>query len=134
MLRSESWRDWLVLKFLTRRKSLPYTSLEKRSAHATSWGKAIVTFWYFDSESPTCSHCGYFTRETTQDAPKAYCAVCGREVLDVTSSVVLTDLRQTINADKIEKLRFILNRRITSLHADREAIMQAIDRDYSKRR
>jgi hypothetical protein len=99
---------------------------------------AIVTISYFDSESPTCSHCGYFTRETTQDIPKVYCPVCGREVLDVTSSalrmsisavlialipesvaleccvvpfgedstglVVLTDLRQTIDINKIEKL------------------------------
>ena len=37
MRRSESWRDWLVLKFLTRRRSLPYISYEKRSAPATSW-------------------------------------------------------------------------------------------------
>ena len=130
--------------------------------------KAIVTFSYSDSESPTCSHCGYFTRDTTQDVPKLNCPVCGREVLDVTSSVlrmsisavlialipesvaleccvvpfgedstglvVLTDLRQTIDTNKIEKLRFILNRRITCLHADRAAIMRAIERDYSKSR
>ena len=38
MRRSESWRDWPALKFLTRRRSLPYTSSEKRSALATSWG------------------------------------------------------------------------------------------------
>ena len=35
MRRSESWRDWLVLKFSTRLRSLPYTSSEKRSALAT---------------------------------------------------------------------------------------------------
>jgi len=35
--RSESWREWLVLKFSTRRRSLPYTSSEKRSALATPW-------------------------------------------------------------------------------------------------
>jgi len=40
--RRESWRDWLVLKFLTRRKSLRYTSSEKRSARATSWGSMSV--------------------------------------------------------------------------------------------
>ena len=34
MRRSKSWRDWLVLKFLSRRKSLPYTSSEKWSALA----------------------------------------------------------------------------------------------------
>ena len=42
MRRSESWRDWLVLKFSTRRRSLPYTSSEKRSALATSWGSMSV--------------------------------------------------------------------------------------------
>ena len=42
MRRRESWRDWLVLKFSTRRRSLPYTSSEKRSALATSWGSMSV--------------------------------------------------------------------------------------------
>ena len=42
MRRSESWRDWLVLKFLTRRRSLPYISSEKRSALATLWGSMSV--------------------------------------------------------------------------------------------
>ena len=37
MRRSKSWRDRLVLRFLTRRRSLPYTSSEKRSALATLW-------------------------------------------------------------------------------------------------
>ena len=36
MRRSESWRDWLVLKFSTQRRSLPYTSSEKRSALTNS--------------------------------------------------------------------------------------------------
>ena len=42
MRRSESWRDWLVLRFLTRRRSLPYTSSEKPSALATSWGSTTA--------------------------------------------------------------------------------------------
>ena len=37
MWRSDSWRDWLVLKLSTRRRSLPYTSSEKRSALTSSW-------------------------------------------------------------------------------------------------
>ena len=127
---------------------------------------AIMTFSFFESETPNCSHCSYFSLETKQDVPKANCPVCGREVLDVTSSVLristsaallalipesvarecgvvpfgedatglilLTDLRQTAGTDNIEKLRFILNQRVTFLHADREAIMRAIERDYGK--
>ena len=121
---------------------------------------------FSEREGPNCSQCGYFSHETTQDDPKAQCPLCGREVVDVTSSVLristsssllalipesvarecgvvpfgedttglilLTDLRQTAGTDNIEKLRFILNRRITFLHADGEAIMRAIERDYNK--
>jgi len=47
MRRNESWRDWLVLKFSTRRRSLPYTSqVSRSSAHALtelSWVIAVQT-------------------------------------------------------------------------------------------
>jgi hypothetical protein len=48
MRRSESWRDWLVLKFSTRQRSLPYASSEKRSALATSWGsiRSAKSAWH----------------------------------------------------------------------------------------
>ena len=44
--------------------------------------------------------------------------------------VVLIDLTKTTDTDTIDKLRFILNRRITCLHADAIAIIRAIERDY----
>jgi hypothetical protein len=44
--------------------------------------------------------------------------------------VVAADLRTTINTDNIERIRFVLNRPITCLHANEEAIFKAIERDY----
>lgn len=48
----------------------------------------------------------------------------------VSGLVVVADLKSTYNADSIEKLRFVLNRPITCLHADEEVILKAIERDY----
>jgi hypothetical protein len=42
---------------------------------------------YFDHESEHCPGCGYFTYETKQCVPKVHCEICGREVLDITSSL-----------------------------------------------
>jgi predicted RNA-binding Zn-ribbon protein involved in translation (DUF1610 family) len=44
--------------------------------------------------------------------------------------VVLIDLTKTSDTETVDKLRFILNRRITCLHADATAIQRAIERDY----
>ncbi|GAB5403955.1 MAG: hypothetical protein Aurels2KO_21860 [Aureliella sp.] len=49
---------------------------------------------------------------------------------DHAGLVVLTDLTQTNDTETIDKLQFILNRRITCLHADANAIRRAIEHDY----
>ena len=49
---------------------------------------------------------------------------------DLAGLVVLIDLTRTTDTDTVDKLRFILNRRITCLHADANAIQRAIERDY----
>ena len=46
---------------------------------------------------------------------------------------MLIDLTITTDTDTVDKLRFILNRRITCLHADAIAIQRAIERDYGSR-
>ncbi|MCU0719009.1 MAG: hypothetical protein MUC83_04840, partial [Pirellula sp.] len=54
-------------------------------------------------------------------------------VADLKSNVA--DLKTTFNEDNfypdnIEKLRFVLNRPITCLHADEEVILKVIERGY----
>ncbi len=44
--------------------------------------------------------------------------------------VVLVDLTQTNDTETFAKLLFVLNRRITCLHADADVIRRAIERNY----